>query len=69
MNAKQFRTALERLGLSQSEVAELFDYDERTVRRWAAEGCTDAPAILMHLLDEGRLILRTKIRPSFATNL
>jgi hypothetical protein len=40
MNAKQFRAALQRLGLTQAEVAELFDYDVRTVNRWAADGCS-----------------------------
>jgi len=35
MTANQFRTALDRLKLSQLGAARLFQSNERTVRRWA----------------------------------
>jgi DNA-binding transcriptional regulator YiaG len=55
MTAKQFRTARQRLGLTQAEIAALFDYDERTVRRWETDGCSGAPshAILLYLMAKG----------------
>ena len=42
---------------TKGEVAALFDSDERTVRRWETDGCSGALAILLHLIDEGRLTL------------
>ena len=41
-----------------SSVEDGFGYDERTVRRWAADGCSAAPAILLHLMNEGRLTVQ-----------
>ncbi len=35
MTANQFRTAIEKLGLSQRGAGSLFGVDERTSRRWA----------------------------------
>ena len=35
MNADQYRTAIEKLGLSQVAAAKLLGVDERTSRRWA----------------------------------
>ena len=32
--------------------------EPRTGRRWAAEDCSGAPAILLHLMHEGRLTLQ-----------
>jgi transcriptional regulator with XRE-family HTH domain len=49
MTAEQFRAALKRLGLTQAEVADLFDVEPRTIRRWTADGCSGAPVILIRL--------------------
>jgi hypothetical protein len=35
MTANEYRTALDRLGLTQTGAASLFRADERTSRRWA----------------------------------
>jgi DNA-binding transcriptional regulator YiaG len=57
MNAEQFRHALSRLGLTQTGAARLFDINERTVRRWAAdEG--PIPRVVALLL---RLIILYKV--------
>ena len=36
MNAKQFRDALDHLGLTQMDASRLLGVDGRTVRRWVA---------------------------------
>ena len=38
MNGLEFREALRRLGLNQSDAARLLSTNERTVRRWAEDG-------------------------------
>ena len=52
MTANQFRTALDRLGLSQLGAARLFNANDRTVRRWALgeRSVPDGVAILLRLL-------------------
>jgi hypothetical protein len=57
MTAKQFQTALDRLGLSQLGAARLFGADGRTARRWAG-GERDVPDTVAILL---RLMLAVKI--------
>lgn len=57
MTAKQFRTALDRLKLSQLGAARLIGADPRTARRWAL-GERDIPqcvAILLRLLLAGKI--------------
>lgn len=59
MTANQFRTAIDRLGLSQVGAARLFGADPRTGRRWAlgerpVPGCV---AILLRLLVTGKITI------------
>lgn len=57
MTANQFRTALDRLGLSQLGAARLFGADGRTARRWALGERSIPPtvAILLRLLSAGKI--------------
>jgi hypothetical protein len=57
MTANQFRSALDRLKLSQLGAAKLFDANDRTVRRWAIgeRGVPPSVAILLCLLLAGRI--------------
>ena len=57
MTANQFRSALDRLQLSQLGAARLFGADGRTARRWAlGERSVPEPiAILLRLLIAGRI--------------
>ena len=57
MTSREFRATLKRLGLSQAEVARLFDVDVRTVERWAAGGVHGPDAILLWLLQAGIISL------------
>lgn len=57
MTANQFRTALDKLGLSQRGAAALFGADERTSRRWAL-GERDIPHCVVIVL---RLLLTKKV--------
>jgi hypothetical protein len=52
MTANQFRTAIEKLGLSQVGAARLVGADPRTGRRWALEErpVPECVAILLRLL-------------------
>lgn len=52
MTANQFRTAIDRLGLSQVKAASLVGADPRTGRRWALgeRAVPDCVAILLRLL-------------------
>jgi hypothetical protein len=52
-NCMNARRASDRV--TQAEIAALFDYDERTVRRWETDGCSGAPshAILLYLMAKG----------------
>jgi DNA-binding transcriptional regulator YiaG len=57
VTAKQFRNALDRLGLSQLGAARLFDANDRTVRRWAI-GERSVPvgvAMMLRLLLAGKI--------------
>jgi hypothetical protein len=57
MTAKQFQTAIDRLGLSQVGAAKLFGADPRTARRWAlGERSIPEPiAILLRLMLTGKI--------------
>lgn len=57
MTAKQFQSAIDRLGLSQVGAARLFGADPRTARRWAL-GERSVPGAVVILL---RLMLAGKI--------
>jgi hypothetical protein len=57
MTTKQYRAALDRLGLSQAKASALVGADPRTGRRWAL-GESDVPecvAILLRLLLAGKI--------------
>jgi transcriptional regulator with XRE-family HTH domain len=70
VTANQFRTALDRLGLSQLGAARLFNANDRTVRRWAIgeRGVPPTVAILLKLMIAGKVtaedIEATRGRPS-----
>jgi DNA-binding transcriptional regulator YiaG len=57
MTPDQYRTAIEKLGLSQTSAAKLLGVDERTSRRWA-NGERDVPApaarFLRYLIATGK---------------
>lgn len=60
MTANQFRTAIDKLGLSQVGAARLVGADPRTGRRWAlgerpVPGCV---AILLRLLLKGKITIK-----------
>jgi len=57
MTAKQFQSAIDRLGLSQVGAARLFGADPRTARRWAlGERSIPEPiAILLRLMLAGKI--------------
>ena len=57
MTSNQFRSTLDRLGLSQLGAARLFGADGRTVRRWALGERSIPPtvAILLRLLVVGKI--------------
>jgi hypothetical protein len=50
MTALQYRAALERLGLSQRAAGPFLGVDERTSRRWAADGPPESVAKLLRLM-------------------
>lgn len=57
MTANQFRTALNRLELSQLGAARLFGADGRTARRWALgeRSIPEPVAILLRLMLAGKI--------------
>lgn len=59
MTPTQFRTALDRLGISQAGFARSLGENERTIRRWSAgDGARGLPkpvAILVRLLTAGKI--------------
>jgi len=59
MTAMQYRTAIEKLGLSQRGAAQFLGVDERTSRRWAL-GEAQVPESVAMLL---RLMIRLKLKP------
>ena len=60
MTANQFRTALDRLKLSQLGAARLLGVDGRTARRWALgeRAIPTVAAILLRLLVAGKITPR-----------
>jgi hypothetical protein len=58
LTAAQYRTALDRLGLTQADAARFLGVGGRTSRRWASEGGIP-PAIALLL----RLMIRLGLRP------
>jgi hypothetical protein len=57
MTPTQYRTAIEKLGLSQRKAGSFLGVDERTSRRWAAEGPPEPVAKLL------RVMIRLKLKP------
>jgi hypothetical protein len=55
VTAKQYRAAIERLGLSQEAVGELLGASGRSGQNWAAKGPPPAEAILLRLMLAGRI--------------
>lgn len=57
MTAKQFQSAIDRLGLSQLGAARLLGADGRTARRWALgeRSVPETVAILLRLLMAGKI--------------
>jgi len=54
----QYRTALAKLELSQVGAARLFGVGERTSRRWAEEGVSGVPEILLRLMLAGKITVK-----------
>ena len=55
MTAKQYRAAIERLGLSQEAAGELLGASGRSGQNWAAKGAPPAESITLRLLLAGRI--------------
>lgn len=57
MTAKQFQTAIDRLGLSQVAAAKMVGADPRTARKWAsgANRVPECVAILLRLMLAGKI--------------
>lgn len=55
MTANQYRSALDRLGLTQVGAARLFGVNEATSRRWAAGGVHGTVEILLRLMLAGKI--------------
>ena len=55
MTPEDFRATLERLGLTQVGAARLLGAGERSARRWAETGAPNAVAILLRLLEAGKI--------------
>lgn len=55
MTPKQYRTAIERLGLSQVRAGELFGSAGRSGQNWAAKGPPEPVAILLRLMLAGKI--------------
>jgi hypothetical protein len=55
MTANQFRSALDRLGLTQVGAAKLFGVNDTTVRRWARHGVEGTAVILLRLMVAGKI--------------
>ena len=58
MTSRQYRAALAALGLTQNEFGELLGVHKGSGRRWAVNGVTGPAAILLRLLEAGKV--RTK---------
>ena len=59
MSPTKYRAILDRLGLNQSEVARLFGVHRVTAARWASGGVNGPAAILLTLLDKGKVSVKT----------
>jgi transcriptional regulator with XRE-family HTH domain len=57
MTKDEFRNMLTKIGLSQSEAARRLGVDVSTVQRWAADGVTNAPALLFRAISNGWLTI------------
>lgn len=59
MTANQFRSAIDRIGLSQVGAARLVGADPRTGRRWALDErpVPECVAILLRLLVKGKITI------------
>lgn len=55
MTPKQYRAAIERLGLSQEAAGELLGASGRSGQNWAAKGAPPAESILLRAMLEGKL--------------
>lgn len=55
MTPKQYRAALAALGLTQNEFGELLGVHKGSGRRWAVQGVTGPAAILLRLLEMGKV--------------
>ena len=59
MTAKQYRDAIQTLGMSQTRAAQFFKVDDQTSRRWAL-GQSEIPEAVAMLL---RLMIRLRLTP------
>lgn len=65
MNADEYRSALEQLGMTQSSAARLFWVNARTGRRWALGEQPVPRAVAIAL----KLMIRFKVKPERAEKL
>lgn len=54
MTASEFRKLRLRVGITQAELAELWEVNKRTVIRWEQEGPPKMAALLMAAMDQER---------------
>lgn len=62
MTPTDYRAALDRLGLNQSEAARFFGVNDVTGRRWAAMGGNGPPAPVVKMI---RLMLALRFSPAY----
>jgi len=55
MTPHQYRALLRRQGLTLSATARLFNVADKTPRRWKQDGIEGPAAILLRLLDDGKV--------------
>jgi enterochelin esterase-like enzyme len=63
MTAKQYRDAIQTLGMSQTRAAQFFKVDDQTSRRWAL-GQSEIPEAVAML---PRLMIRLRLKPEQLT--
>jgi enterochelin esterase-like enzyme len=63
MTAKQYRDAIQTLGMSQTRAAQFFKVDDQTSRRWAL-GQSEIPEAAAML---PRLMIRLRLKPEQLT--
>jgi DNA-binding transcriptional regulator YiaG len=58
MTGDEYRKILDKLGLNQTQAAQMFDVDARTIRRWLAEDVTIplATATLLRLMIKHKMV-------------